>query len=84
LRDALLARGEHAVLIDDAVIPDSALPAVVRALDLAGVMAISSRTLGAAILREIEGTANGAVLIDDGQDEEAVLKTFGPSRGLVR
>jgi sulfate adenylyltransferase large subunit len=82
--DALRARGARAVLIDDAAIPDSALPAVIRALDLAGVIAISSRTLGAAILREIEGTESHGVLIDDGQEEEAVLKAISPSRGPVR
>ena len=32
-------------MIDDALIPDSAVAAVVRALDLAGVVAISSRNL---------------------------------------
>ena len=42
-----MARGERAVVIDDALIPDSAVAAVVHALDLAGVIAVSSRTLGA-------------------------------------
>src|ERR1035437_6368823 len=36
VRDALAARGERALVIDDALIPDSAVPAVVRALQLAG------------------------------------------------
>lgn len=40
-----VAGGEHAILIDDPDIPDSAVPAVVRALQLAGVIAITSRLL---------------------------------------
>jgi bifunctional enzyme CysN/CysC/sulfate adenylyltransferase subunit 1 len=81
VRDALLARGERAVVIDDAMIPDAALAAVVRALDLAGVVAISSRRLGAAILREIESIANGAVLVEEGLDDEAIVRTITSSRG---
>jgi bifunctional enzyme CysN/CysC/sulfate adenylyltransferase subunit 1 len=81
VRDALLARGARAVVIDDAVIPDAALAAVVRALDLAGVVAISSRTIGAAILREIESIANGAVLVEEGRDEEAIVRSIASTRG---
>ena len=40
-----VAGGEHAILIDDPDIPDSAVPAVVRALQLAGVIAVTSRLL---------------------------------------
>ena len=40
-----IAGGEHAILIDDPNIPDSAVPAVVRALQLAGVIAITARLL---------------------------------------
>ena len=45
VRDALIARGERAVVIDDSLIPDPAVAAVVHALDLAGVIAVSSRKL---------------------------------------
>ena len=76
VRDALVARGERAVLVDDALIPDTAMAAVVRALELAGVVAVSSRRLDAATLGEIEGFANGAVLIEDGPDEEAILQSI--------
>jgi len=76
VRDALVARGERAVLVDDALIPDTAMAAVVRALELAGVVAVSSRRLDAATLGEIEGFANGAVLIGDGADEEAILQSI--------
>jgi len=74
-KDALVARGERAIVIDDALIPDSAVPAVVRALQLAGVVAVSSRTLPQAMLAEI-----GAVRVEDGADEDAILKTLAEER----
>jgi len=43
LCDELHHRGYRAVVVDDSLIPDSALPAVARALQLAGVTAISAR-----------------------------------------
>jgi sulfate adenylyltransferase large subunit len=73
VRDALVARGERAVVIDDSLIPDSAVAAVVRALDLAGVVAVSSRTLSQATIAEIESFAPGAVRVEVGLDEEAIL-----------
>ena len=76
VRDALVARGERAVLVDDALIPDAAMAAVVRALELADVVAVSSRRLDAATVGEIEGIANGAVLIADGPDEKAILQSI--------
>ena len=76
VRDALLARGERAVVIDDSLIPDSAVAAVVRALDLAGVTAVSSRALSQETIAEIEGFASGAVRLDDGSDEETILKAL--------
>ena len=39
----LTAAGHRAVLIDDPLIPDESLPAVLRALQLAGVVAMSAR-----------------------------------------
>jgi sulfate adenylyltransferase large subunit len=72
VRDALLARGASAVLIDDAMIPDSAISAVVRVLDLAGVIAISSSVLGVAALHEIEGSATGPVHVETGADVEEI------------
>jgi bifunctional enzyme CysN/CysC/sulfate adenylyltransferase subunit 1 len=76
VRDALLARGERAVVIDDSLIPDSAVAAVVRALDLAGVTAVSSRALSQATIAEIEGFASGAVRLNDGSDEATILKAL--------
>jgi bifunctional enzyme CysN/CysC/sulfate adenylyltransferase subunit 1 len=76
VRDVLAARGERAVVIDDSLIPDSAVAAVVRALDLAGVIAVSARALSEAMIAEIEGFAPGAVRLEEGLDEEAILKAF--------
>ena len=61
LRDALLQQGHAAVIVDDELIPEASLPAVVRALQLAQVTAISARTVLSreplAALREIAGDA---------------------------
>ena len=76
VRDALAARGERALVIDDALIPDSAVPAVVRALQLAGVIAVSSRMLAQATIAEIEGFGAGGVRVEDGADEEAIVKAL--------
>jgi bifunctional enzyme CysN/CysC/sulfate adenylyltransferase subunit 1 len=74
--DALTARGERAVVIDDPLIPDSAVAAVVRALDLAGVTAISARVLSKAAIAEIESFASGSVRLEHGVDEEEILKAL--------
>jgi sulfate adenylyltransferase large subunit len=76
VRDALLAHGERAVVIDDAHIPESAVAAVVRALDLAGVVAVSSRNLSPATLGAIAEFATGLVRTEYGMDEEAILKAI--------
>jgi bifunctional enzyme CysN/CysC/sulfate adenylyltransferase subunit 1 len=76
VRDALTAHGARAVGIDDVLIPDSAVPAVVRALDLAGVIALSSRTLSPDVIAAIEGFAPGAVRVEEGADDDAILKSL--------
>jgi sulfate adenylyltransferase large subunit len=76
VRDAFLARGERAVVIDDPLIPDSAVEAVIRALNLAGVVAVSSRRMSSARIAEIEGSAPGAIRLEEGSDEEAILKSL--------
>jgi bifunctional enzyme CysN/CysC/sulfate adenylyltransferase subunit 1 len=76
VRDALAARGEPAVVIDDALIPDSAVAAVVRALDLAGVVAVSSRALEPAAIVAMDEFVSGAVQVEDGPDEDEVLKRY--------
>jgi len=58
LRDALRRRGLAAVIVDDSLIPEASLPGVVRALQLAGVRAISARpSLSASTLAAIEEVA---------------------------
>ena len=79
VREALTLRGERAVVIDDPLIPDNALGAVVRALQLAGVIAVSSRAVDAEVLSQIDAFANGGVLTGEGSDDDAVLELAGVS-----
>jgi len=67
VREAFVVRGERAVVVDDALIPADSLVGVVRALQLAGVAAVSARVLDAAILAGIEGFAEGGVVTDEGE-----------------
>jgi bifunctional enzyme CysN/CysC/sulfate adenylyltransferase subunit 1 len=76
VRDALVARGDRAILIDDPLIADSAVPSVVRALELAGIIAVSSRALPQAMLAEIESFA-GVVRIEQEHDEVTILNALG-------
>jgi bifunctional enzyme CysN/CysC/sulfate adenylyltransferase subunit 1 len=76
VRDALLARGDRAVLIDDPLIADSAVPSVIRALSLAGVIAVTARTLPQAMLAEIEAFAE-VVRAEREQDDAHILKALG-------
>jgi bifunctional enzyme CysN/CysC/sulfate adenylyltransferase subunit 1 len=76
VQDALGASGERAVVIDDALIADSAVAAVVRALDLAGVIAVSSRRLAKDVIAAVESFAPGAVRVEDGADDEAILNSL--------
>jgi bifunctional enzyme CysN/CysC/sulfate adenylyltransferase subunit 1 len=80
VKDTLAARGERVLVIDDALIPDSAVPAVVRALHLAGVTAISARKLPQATVAEIEAFEAGGVRVEDGPDDEAILKSLAVVR----
>jgi hypothetical protein len=61
------------VVIDDELIPDAAVAAVVRALELAGVVAVTARRLPAETVKEIEGFAAGSVVVEDGEDAEAIV-----------
>jgi bifunctional enzyme CysN/CysC/sulfate adenylyltransferase subunit 1 len=69
------------VVIDDPLIPDHALAAVVRALGLASVTAITARSLTieklAELVRDVEGFAEGAVVMGEGLDEDEVLRLVG-------
>jgi sulfate adenylyltransferase large subunit len=79
-RDELVALGEHAVLIDDALIDDSAVPSVVRALDLAGVVAVSARALSQSAIAQLEGFTLGGVRVEESSDDEAVLKSLAVTK----
>jgi sulfate adenylyltransferase subunit 1 (EFTu-like GTPase family) len=67
LRAKLLRRGERAVIVDDALIPENALAGAVRALQLAGVTAISAcETLSAETLEDLRKVAGEAFF--EGED----------------
>jgi sulfate adenylyltransferase large subunit len=72
VREALIARGQSAVIIDDPAIPESALPAVIRALDLADVVAITARTLPHETLTSIKDLALAEVRTLHGSDHEVI------------
>ncbi|HZY62537.1 MAG TPA: hypothetical protein VFE38_08430, partial [Edaphobacter sp.] len=75
--EALELRGERAVRIDDAQIPDAALAGVVRALQLAGVVAVSARPLDVDALAQIESFAEDGVLLGEGRDVDEILRLAG-------
>jgi bifunctional enzyme CysN/CysC/sulfate adenylyltransferase subunit 1 len=83
VREALEIRLQRVVVIDDALIPDDALVPVVRALELAGVTAITARLLSvqrlAEVVRAVEGFADGAVVVGQGLDDDEVLRLAGVS-----
>ena len=77
VRDALGAQGERAVVIDDALISDGALVGVIRALQLAGVVAVSARVLDESVLAQLESYANKGLVVGDGLDEDEILRLAG-------
>lgn len=81
LREALELRLRRVAVIDDALIPDDALVAVVRALEIAGVTAITARSLSAEkiaeIARAVEGFAAGSVVFGDRLTDEEILRLAG-------
>jgi sulfate adenylyltransferase large subunit len=81
LRDALEARGQRAVLIDDSLITNDSLTSVVRALNLAGVTAITARELStealANIVRSTQAFAEGEVVVGDGLEDDEILRLSG-------
>jgi len=84
VREALEIRLQRVAVIDDAQIPDDALVPVVRALELAGVTAITARLLSAEqlaeVVRAVEGFADGAVVVGEGLDDDEVLRLAGVSK----
>lgn len=77
--EALQLRGERAVLVDDVLIPDAALAGAVRALQLAGVVAVTARSLDVDALARIEGFAEDGVLLGEGRDADEILRLAGVS-----
>jgi sulfate adenylyltransferase large subunit len=62
LRDALHERQMRAVVIDDPLIPDASVVAAVRALQLAGVIAVSRRGLSPETLAQLRELAEDRIL----------------------
>jgi sulfate adenylyltransferase large subunit len=77
VREALSVQGERAVSIDDALIPDAAVAGVVRALQLAGVIAISTRVVNPEVLAQIESFAESGVVLGEGLKDDEVLRLAG-------
>ena len=77
--EGLQLRGERAVLVDDALIPSEALSGAVRALQLAGVIAVMARPLDVDALARIEGFAEDGVLLGEGRDADEILRLAGVS-----
>jgi bifunctional enzyme CysN/CysC/sulfate adenylyltransferase subunit 1 len=75
--EALQLRGERAVLVDDALIPETALAGAVRAVQLAGVVAVTARSLDVDALARIEGFAEDGVLLGEGRDADEILRLAG-------
>ena len=71
--------GQRAVSIDDALIPESAVAGVVRALQLAGVVAVSARTLDQATVAAIEAFAGDDLIHGEGVDDAEILRLAGVS-----
>jgi sulfate adenylyltransferase large subunit len=80
VRDALGARRQRAVVIDDPLISDDALLSVVRALQLAGVVAVSARALDLSVLAQVESFAEGGLVLGDGLDDDEVLRLAGVTK----
>ena len=75
LRDALIARGDNAIIIDDALITEWAIPSVVRALELAGAIAISTRAIPQAVLGEIKSFA-GVLHAEEKSEVGSILSSI--------
>jgi bifunctional enzyme CysN/CysC/sulfate adenylyltransferase subunit 1 len=83
LRQEIEAHGRRAVIVDDPLIPEGSLTAVIRALHLAGVTAISAQTIAADVLSEtvraVEAFADGGVLLGEGLGDDEILRLAGVS-----
>ncbi len=74
LVDELHLLGQRAVSIDDSLISDEAVAGVARALQLAGVVAVTARRLDAATVAAIERFAGDDLVLGEGLDDAEVLR----------
>jgi sulfate adenylyltransferase subunit 1 (EFTu-like GTPase family) len=81
LREDIEAHGRRAVIVDDPLISEDSLIGAVRALHLAGVTAISARTIEtealAATVQAIESFADNGVLLGEGLSDDEILRLAG-------
>lgn len=75
LRENLNARGHRAVIIDDELIPVSAIMAVVRALQLAGVVAITTRALPSQMNTQLQSFA--VTLQGEEVEDQEIIRLAG-------
>jgi bifunctional enzyme CysN/CysC/sulfate adenylyltransferase subunit 1 len=66
--------------MDDVMIPEDALPSVVRLLQNAGVVAISALSLSGDTLAKIANFAEGGIVNGDGLDDDEILRLAGVRR----
>ncbi len=77
VRDGMEARGKRAVIVDDPLIPIESLVAAIRALSLAGVTAISARSLSVNELEQVRGFAEGRIVLAESLEDDEVLRLSG-------
>jgi bifunctional enzyme CysN/CysC/sulfate adenylyltransferase subunit 1 len=81
VRQTLELHLQRVVIVDDELIPDEALVAAVRALWLAGVTAVTARSLTverlAEIVRVVESFGEGRVVVGEGFDDGEILRLWG-------
>jgi hypothetical protein len=77
IEKSFAARQEKVVVLEDAAIPEDAFPAIVRALQQGGVVAITSRSLSAPVLEEIRSVADDGLVFGEGLDVEEILRLAG-------
>ena len=72
MQQKLSDAGKSSVIIDDPAIPEQAMPAVIRALELAGVIAISARAdLNSTTVTAIQDVVGDGWIQDEGEPESS-------------
>jgi sulfate adenylyltransferase large subunit len=77
IEDAFAVRQKKIVVVDDPAIPETALPAIVRALEQGGVVALTSRLLSSDTLEKIRSFAADGLVFGEGLDVEEILRLAG-------